>query len=241
MFHFVAIAPFASMFPALDHRFPSREAPPPGQLGAPAGRADRFGIYSVGGAVSPPVLRYSETAIYSDRMREIDVHGSVMVTSVLGTDGIPTGTDVLMPLERPFDNAAIRAANRMRFEPATMHGFPVPVRIFIEFDFQGPDSAASPTLIRRINPLDPPVALNSIWVAYPRRARRKRDRGTVAISFIVAADGLPVDLHLIRSVSRELDESAMRAVRRLRFRPAMRDGQRVPSHVTIDITFLLYF
>jgi TonB family protein len=241
MFHFVAFAPFASFLPALDSRFPSRETPAPGQLGAPAGRADRFGIYSVGGEVNAPVLRYSETAVYSDRMREIDAHGTVLVTSVLDIDGLPVGTDVLMPLRRPFDLAAIKTTNRMRFEPANIHGIPVPSRIFIEYDFRGPSSAVSPNIVRRLNPIDPPVALNSIWVAYPRRARRNRHRGTVVISFVVTTDGLPGDLRLIRSVSNELDESATRAVRRLRFKPAMRDGIRVPSHVTIDITFLLYF
>lgn len=241
MFHIVAFAPFASLLPALDHRFPSREAPTPGQLGAPAGKADRFGIYTIGGEVSPPVLRYSETAAYSERMREIDAEGIVLVTAILGIDGVPAGADVVMPLLRPFDSAALKAASRLRFDPATIHGIPVPVRIFIEYNFRGPGTAVEPTILRRTNPIEPPAALNSIWVAYPRRARRNRHRGTVIISFVVTTEGMASDLRLLRSVSRELDESAMRAVRRLRFRPASRDGIPVPSHVTIDITFLLYF
>jgi TonB family protein len=66
-------------------------------------------------------------------------------------------------------------------------------------------------------------------------------RGTVSISFVVTAEGLPADLHLIRSVYHDLDESALRAVRRLRFKPAKRDGKPVPAHVTIDVSFLLYY
>lgn len=241
MWQVLAFAPFASMFPALDHRFPSREAPAPGQMGAPAGRADRFGIYTVGGDVRAPILRYSETAHYTDRMREVDAQGTVLVTAILNTDGIPTGTDVLMPLARSFDLAAIKATNQLRFDPATAGGKPVPIRIFVEFQFLGADSAAQPTIVLRGNPIVPPVALNSIWVAYPRRARKRRIRGTVVISFNITKEGMPAELRLMRSVAAELDDSAMRAVRRLRFKPATRDDRPVPSHVTIDITFVLYF
>jgi periplasmic protein TonB len=83
--------------------------------------------------------------------------------------------------------------------------------------------------------------LNSLWAAYPRKARKRRVRGTVTISFAISAEGLPFDLHLIRSVYPDLDESALRAVRRLRFKPATRDGKPVPAHVTIDVSFLLYY
>jgi TonB family protein len=95
--------------------------------------------------------------------------------------------------------------------------------------------------VDRGNQLEPPVALNSVWVAYPRRARKQRLRGTVSISFVVTKEGLPTDLHLIRAVARDLDESALRSVRRMRFKPAMLDNKPVPAHITIDVEFLLYF
>lgn len=236
-----AFAPFGTLLPALEHRKPSHDFP----LGLPArpaaGKPDRYGVYTVGGDVRSPILRYAEAVPYSDRMREVDAQGSVLVTAILGIDGVPAGTDVLMPLRHPFDAAALNATNRLRFEPATFNGKPVPVRIFVEFNFQGGEGVAQPTILQRIDPLEPPVALNSLWAAYPRSARKRRVRGTVVISFVVTADGLPADLHLIRSVGRELDESALRAVRRLRFKPATRDGIPVPAHVTIDVSFLLYY
>jgi len=236
-----AFAPFGTLLPGLEHRQPSHDFPLGQPLVPPAGKPDRYGVYTVGGEVRSPILRYAESVPYSERMREIDAQGTVMVTTILGPDGVPAGTDVLMPLKRPFDVAALKAAGRLRFEPATIQGKPVPVRIFVEFNFHGPAGITQPTIIQRAIPIEPPIALNSLWASYPLSARRRRIKGTVVISFAISAEGRPDDLHLIRSVSHDLDESALRAVRRLRFKPASRDGKPVPVHVTIDVCFLLYY
>lgn len=203
-------------------------------------RPDRFGVYNIGGEVTAPVLTYSEPAVYPERMRETGAQGTVVVTAILGTDGIPAGADVLVPFMRPFDFAAINATNRLRFTPSSLHGIEVPVRIFVEFPFRGSHGPALPTLVRRPNPIEPPAALNSVWVYYPRSARRRRQKGTVKISFTVTTEGRPADLRLIRSVSEELNQSAIRAVSRLRFKPAKMDGRPVPAQITIEIHFIIY-
>jgi TonB family protein len=202
---------------------------------------DRFGVYTVGGEILPPKLVYSEPAVYSERMRETDAWGTVLVTSILGPDGIPSGTDVVVPFARPFDVAAVNAANQMRFEPAILYKTPVPVRIFVEVEFAGVNRPALPSVIPSGIPVEPPVALNAVHIRYPRKARKQRISGTVILSFIATREGLPSDLELIRRVSRELDETALRAVRLFRFRPAMMRGQPVPSHITADVTFRLYY
>lgn len=174
-------------------------------------------------------------------MRETDAQGTVLVAAIVGTDGLPTGTDVLIPYMRSFDLAAIRATNQLRFKPATFNGVAVPVRIFVEFTFLHTSGAALPAIIQRGNPMEPPMALNTIWVTYPRKARKNRLRGTVVISLVVTPEGQPAEVKLIRSVAKELDESAMRAVKRMRFKPASMNNKPVPAHVTIDVNFLLYF
>lgn len=203
-------------------------------------RPDRFGVYTIGGEVAAPVLTYSEPAIYPERMRETNAQGTVVVTAILGTDGVPAGADVLIPFMRPFDFAAINATNRLRFTPSTLYGNAVPVRIFIEFAFRSSHGPALPALVLRPNPLEPPAALNSVWVQYPRSARRRRHKGTVKISFTVTPEGQPADLRLLRAVSNELNQSALRAVHRLRFRPAKMDGRAVPAQITMEIHFILY-
>jgi TonB family protein len=241
-----SFAPYASLPPGHGYRIQSRGSSPAQPTQAPAWRTagpkpDRFGIYNVGGEVTPPVLLYSEPAVCASRMRETDAQGTVLVAAIVGTDGLPTGTDVLIPYMRSFDLAAIRATNQLRFKPATFNGVAVPVRIFVEFTFLQISGTALPTIIQRGNPMEPPLALNSIWVTYPKKARKNRLRGTVVISLVVTPEGLPAEVKLIRSVAKELDESAMRAVKRMRFKPASMNNKPVPAHVTIDVSFLLYY
>jgi TonB family protein len=207
----------------------------------PPGEPDRFGVYTIGGEIASPMLMYSECAVYSDRMLEIDEEGTVLVTAILGPDGIPAGADVLIPFIRPFDLAAIRATNQMRFEPATLNRAPVPVRIFVEFTFTKSKTTALPIIIEPGDSLQPPIALYGVRPEYPRRARKQRMRGVVEISFTVTRSGLPADLEILRHAARDLEESAVRAVRRFRFQPATMSGEPVPAHVTIDVTYRLFY
>ncbi|MGB6686223.1 MAG: energy transducer TonB [Terracidiphilus sp.] len=212
---------------------------PPGL--PPPGEPDRHGVYTIGGEIAAPMLMYSECAVYSGRMLEIDEEGTVLVTAILGADGIPLGADVLIPFIRPFDLAAIRATNQMRFEPATLNRAPVPVRIFVEFTFTKSKTPALPMIVEPGDALHPPIALYGVRPEYPRRARKQRMRGVVEISFTVTRSGLPADLEILRHAARDLDESALRALRRFRFQPATMAGEPVPAHVTIDVTYRLFY
>jgi TonB family protein len=212
---------------------------PPGL--PPPGEPDQHGVYTIGGEIAPPMLMYSECAVYSERMLEIDEEGRVLVTAILGPDGIPLGADILIPFLRPFDLAAIRATNQMRFEPATLNRAPVPVRIFVEFTFTRSKTPVPPAIVAPGDALRPPIALYGVRPEYPRRARKNRQRGVVEISFTVTRSGLPADLEILRHAARDLDESAMRALRRFRFQPATMAGEPVPAHVTIDVTYRLLY
>ena len=64
-----------------------------------------------------------------------------------------------------------------------------------------------------------------------------RITGEVLIALIVNSRGLPVNVHVVRSVDREIDASAVEAVRQWRFEPARRDGKPVAVRVTVEIRF----
>ena len=75
---------------------------------------------------------------------------------------------------------------------------------------------------------------------YPTVARRRGIEGTVTLEVRVNGAGLPEQVVLARSSgSALLDEAALEAVRRWRFRPARRAGEPVHGVVTVPITFRL--
>lgn len=73
---------------------------------------------------------------------------------------------------------------------------------------------------------------------YPREALRAGAEGIVMVRAQVDANGIPTQVEVVdRSGSRELDRSALDAVRKWRFTPAMKDGRRVASTVQVPIEF----
>jgi len=61
----------------------------------------------------------------------------------------------------------------------------------------------------------------------------------VLISLLVGTDGLPTDLHVVKSVGAGLDEKALDSVSKYRFKPAMKDGNPVPARITVEVSFRL--
>ena len=72
-------------------------------------------------------------------------------------------------------------------------------------------------------------------------ARRNKYQGTCVLSIIVDAHGNPQNVHVIRTLGMGLDEKAMEAVRKYKFKPAMKDGKTpVAVMITVEVDFHLY-
>jgi protein TonB len=85
-----------------------------------------------------------------------------------------------------------------------------------------------------------PQPVSSPAPRYPREAQRRGETGTVLLRVHVGPDGLPYAVDLVQgSGSRALDRAASDAVRRWRFRPAIRNGEAVAGTVQVPITFNL--
>ena len=72
---------------------------------------------------------------------------------------------------------------------------------------------------------------------YTPDAREKQIRGTVVLGLTVGHDGLPQSIQIKKSLFPSLDESAVNAVRKWRFEPAMKDGQPVSMFMEVEFYF----
>jgi protein TonB len=68
-------------------------------------------------------------------------------------------------------------------------------------------------------------------------SRSGNTTGLVTVRFLVDEKGSVQDATVEKSSHHELDESALKAVRKWRFKPATRDGNPVAVHVSIPIKF----
>ncbi len=77
------------------------------------------------------------------------------------------------------------------------------------------------------------------FVTYPANARRNEIQGTVLLMVTVNEFGIPEDIKVERSVHRELDRSAVAAMEQMLFKPAVKNGERVPVQIPQPVIFRL--
>lgn len=86
-----------------------------------------------------------------------------------------------------------------------------------------------------------PVPLNTVEAEFSDEARRAKYQGVCLIQMIVDAHGMPQDPHVVRALGMGLDQKALEAVRKYRFKPALKDGRvPVPVMITVEVNFRLY-
>jgi TonB family protein len=86
-----------------------------------------------------------------------------------------------------------------------------------------------------------PVALVQPEAEFSDEARRAKYQGVCLISLIVDAQGNPQNPRVVRPLGMGLDEKALEAVKKYKFKPALKDGKTpVPVMITIEVNFRLY-
>ena len=89
----------------------------------------------------------------------------------------------------------------------------------------GVDGVTIPALVERIQPV------------YPETARKLRQEGAVILEAIITSSGAVDEVRVVASRGLLLDEAAMEAVRKWRYRPATLNGRAVAVRLTVTVRF----
>lgn len=81
----------------------------------------------------------------------------------------------------------------------------------------------------------PPRVTQQVPPEHPTKGFRIS--GTVLVSLVVSSTGEPKEVHVLKSLEKDIDQSAVEAVRKWHFDPAKKDGQPVAVKVTVEIRF----
>ncbi len=84
-----------------------------------------------------------------------------------------------------------------------------------------------------------PNFLHTEKARYTEQARTNRVQGTVVVSAVFTADGRITSIRVIRGLPDGLDEEAIKALNKFRFKPAMKNGQPVSTKMSMEFTFNL--
>jgi protein TonB len=97
--------------------------------------------------------------------------------------------------------------------------------------------------LRRVGDgVSPPKAIFQPEAEFSDEARRAKYEGTVVVTLIVDANGNPQNVHVSRTLGMGLDEKAVEAVQKYKFKPAVdqKSGKPVPVMVSVEVRFRLY-
>ena len=84
-----------------------------------------------------------------------------------------------------------------------------------------------------------PSVLSKVDPEYSEEARKAKYSGAVMLSIVVNTDGRADSIKVIKSLGMGLDEKAIEAVERWRFRPGTKDGAPVRVRAQIEVNFRL--
>jgi TonB family protein len=84
-----------------------------------------------------------------------------------------------------------------------------------------------------------PAVLFKVDPEYSEEARKAKYSGTVLLSVIVDTEGHAKDVHVLKSLGMGLDEKAVEAVLKWKFKPGMKGGQAVNVRAQIEVNFRL--
>jgi len=84
-----------------------------------------------------------------------------------------------------------------------------------------------------------PAVIFKVDPEYSEEARKAKYSGTVMLAVVVDVEGHARDIHVVKSLGMGLDEKAIEAVEKWKFKPGMKGGQAVNVRATIEVNFRL--
>ena len=86
--------------------------------------------------------------------------------------------------------------------------------------------------------ITPPRVTHQVTpVNKPDDDRGFRISGTVLVGLVVSSQGEPKDVHVVKSLDKDIDQSAVEAVKQWRFDPARKSDTPVAVRITVEIRF----
>ena len=84
-----------------------------------------------------------------------------------------------------------------------------------------------------------PQVIYKVEPEYSEEARKAKFQGTVLLQIVVDLDGRTTQVRVLRPLGMGLDEKAIEAVQKWRFKPGLKDGKPVPVIANVEVNFRL--
>jgi TonB family protein len=207
----------------------------------------------------PPFAIYMVNPEFPESHNKKSQQGQIVLRATIATDG--TVKDVSVVAGEPSLAELVAAAVRKwRYVPAMRAGQfiesekEISIAYRLGGDLSSPGESVSSVprapqedLIAEIasgnlyhgkqNGTAPPKALEMPDPDYPEAARLDGFQGALLLGVVVASDGKPRDIWVVRPLGHGLDEKAIDAIKTWTFAPATRNGNAVSALINVEVSF----
>ena len=83
-----------------------------------------------------PMTIYAPQPEYTEKTRKKKIQGTVLLSLVVGADGLVHDMKIIQGVDPSLDQNSIRALESWRFNPAMKDGAPVAVQVNVEMNFR---------------------------------------------------------------------------------------------------------
>lgn len=201
----------------------------------------------------PPRATATASPAYPSSLRTSGLRGEVVVEFVVDREGRVTNATVVQSLNPAFDEPALEAIRRWKFEPGRREGVAVNTKMRQTISFQNTRMAnggESGLVVRTkgdLAGLPPefrydvaPKPRGVVRPVYPYALLRDEVEGKAQVRFVVAADGT-VAFVAVNSADRpEFGAALQAALEGFAFEPAQQGGKPVQALLTFEQKFSAY-
>jgi carboxyl-terminal processing protease len=175
---------------------------------------------------------------YPAECRAQGITGTVVIDFIVRPDGKTTQVHPVYTQDRRLSLAAMAAVSKWRFVPGSKGGVAVytHMQVPIAFDLKGVRPGGDADM-KTVKPDHPPIVTYAAPPQYPPEFAAKQVEGEVLVKFVVCPDGTTTDVLTVRSSDNRLDDFAIRAVLRWRFKPGTKAGTPVYCAMEVPVEF----
>jgi TonB family protein len=194
--------------------------------------------------------------VYPESAKAAHVQGVVVLHALISKTG---DVEDLKVISGPpmLTGSAIDAVRQWKYDPYMFGGETMEVETTISVNFSLAD-AATPAQgaanehhgapyeydgvpVRRVGgSVTQPELIYKVDPVFSAEAKKAKFNGIVLVNLIVDAKGHPQNVHVLRGAGMGLDEKAMAAVKKYKFKPATELGQPVPVGLNVEVNFQVF-
>jgi len=186
----------------------------------------------------PAIEEYTTPPLYSDEARRRGVEGIVTIAFRVDDRGYVTAARVVKGLGGGLDQNALVALRQWRFRPGRRNGTPAAMDAEVDVEFslrsEGINELIANDMATLVGPgVTPPRVVRTSSVPL----RTVHASGSVLLDVVLQQDGSPRVVRILRTLTPEADESAVRHFEQWRFSPAIKNGVPVRVRMNAEVRF----